>query len=545
MGDVDGDGWLDEEYTPDLKYCTSAFGCEPLGVPNPHKDPLTYFRAFFDDNIVETIVNETNHYAHQTWKVGQAEWHDVTKPEFLHFISDILVMGVVKFPNRGMYWANGPFAMKHRLAIPTFARFEQILSKLHFVDNGTMPPEGHPERKTYKVKPLFDHINRTAKKFMRPGRSIAVDEQGIRSKHHSGIQQYNPNKPAKRHLKVWCAALENGYVWHVKLYGGKTKEGLYKDKKDKGNTGLGESVVLDMADTVDTEHHHFVFDNYFTSPALLRKLLEMGHYGTGTLRKNRKDFPKQLVGEKRMPIVVSKKSERGTCKIRVKRKVVFTSLMDTKPVNFASTFYASWPTATVSRKMKDPKEKDPKKRYKKMPQVTPVVHAGYGDDMGFVDLADQYKKSHGVDLRCRKWTKAAFCYFVNTLRVQSFLYAKEDGYGKNNKKAHGEFVTSVIGGLRSEAGAGSAHHVSPNKIVKVAHGWSHDVNVRRTRAGAHWCVIIEGDVDSDKSDEETHTPYGSCVWCRHNGCGRKKTHYACELCKVSLHPECMKAFHAF
>ena len=91
------------------------------------------------------------------------------------------------------------------------------------------------------------------------------------------------NKPIKWGFKLWfrCGA-KSGYLYEVDMYLGK-----------KGNTefGLGESVILPLCQKLKDTYCFVFFDNFFTSPALLVKLLEMGIYATGTVRANRKDMP--------------------------------------------------------------------------------------------------------------------------------------------------------------------------------------------------------------------------------------------------------------
>ena len=78
-----------------------------------------------------------------------------------------------------------------------------------------------------------------------------------------------------------CGA-KSGYLYEVDMYLGK-----------KGNTefGLGESVILSLCQKLKDAHCFVFFDNFFTSPALLVKLLQMGIYATGTVRANQKNMP--------------------------------------------------------------------------------------------------------------------------------------------------------------------------------------------------------------------------------------------------------------
>jgi len=103
---------------------------------------------------------------------------------------------------------------------------------------------------------------------------------------HHECKQYIRGKPVRFGYKFWCGATRLGYISWFQPYQGKnpnTKHGEY---------GVSASTVLQFSETITEAHpgqYHFVFDNFFTSTALLDKLSSMGHQATGTVRKGRID----------------------------------------------------------------------------------------------------------------------------------------------------------------------------------------------------------------------------------------------------------------
>ena len=67
---------------------------------------LEFLKLLFDETIMEKLVSETN-------KSGQAgcktTWHDVTMLELWKYFCILLVIGVVKLPERRMYWSRDEF----------------------------------------------------------------------------------------------------------------------------------------------------------------------------------------------------------------------------------------------------------------------------------------------------------------------------------------------------------------------------------------------------------------------------------------------------
>lgn len=121
-----------------------------------------------------------------------------------------------------------------------------------------------------------------------PNRNLAVDESMVAFKGRTHLKQYMPLKPIKRGIKVWALACSStGYLLNFSVYEGK------KESDEEGS--LGEKTVLELTKPFENKHYCVYFDNFFTSFTLLSKLLDRNLFGCGTIRSNRKHFPKDLL----------------------------------------------------------------------------------------------------------------------------------------------------------------------------------------------------------------------------------------------------------
>lgn len=182
------------------------------------------------------------------------------------------------------------------IAIPWFKkmfsrnRFQNILKCFHIVDNKKCFPPGHEKYDPCaKFNPIVEHANRIFQTYYTPHKMLSIDESLMGTLCHSSITQYLPNK--KHHkwgIKFWmlCDAISK---YCVAFY-------CYKGAQSKNSqNGLDYDVVtklLQDADCLDKGYHVYV-DNYFTSTALAKFLHSKNIYITGTIRRNRKDIPKE------------------------------------------------------------------------------------------------------------------------------------------------------------------------------------------------------------------------------------------------------------
>ncbi|GBM38920.1 PiggyBac transposable element-derived protein 4 [Araneus ventricosus] len=104
------------------------------------EDPLDYFNLFFDDEIFNFIVSETNRYAEshfQNVKLTPAsravKWKNINNQEMKRFISLLLFQGIVQKPVEKRFWSKRPI-----LSTPFFGKimieikYGLIMKFLHF-----------------------------------------------------------------------------------------------------------------------------------------------------------------------------------------------------------------------------------------------------------------------------------------------------------------------------------------------------------------------------------------------------------------------------
>ncbi|XP_069945897.1 piggyBac transposable element-derived protein 3-like, partial [Cherax quadricarinatus] len=189
--------------------------------------------SFFDENITNAIVYQTNLYSIQKGKVIA-----VTKDELCAFLGINVMMDYHRLPALRHYWAiSNDMGVRPIQEAMAHGRFLSILSKLHLNANTKMDP--NRKDKLYELTPLIESLNNKFRDIGSPGECVNVGESMIRFKGRCTFKQYNPIKPIKREYKLWCIADNNGYIFNFAIYKGKGED---KDPIKRKETLQGISV---------------------------------------------------------------------------------------------------------------------------------------------------------------------------------------------------------------------------------------------------------------------------------------------------------------
>lgn len=339
--------------------------------------PLNIFYAVtdFERLIDEIIVRESNRYAQQNGRI-----FNLTNEEAKAFLGMNFVMGYHCLPTFRSYWSTDPdMGVPYIAKVMTINRFEEIRRNLHFTDNSNEPPKSDPcYDRAFKIRSIIDHFNQAFQNAMTNTKTQAIDEHMIKFKGHNIMKQYVKNKPVKWGFKMWCRAdSSTGYLFQFDLYTGKKKVGT--------ETGLGESVVLQLSEGLQDIGCEVYFDNFFNSPNLQYLLANRNIKACGTVRSNRKNIPKIIPADKNM--------KRGDIFATSSNGISFIKWMDNKAVFLLTNFLSPIPTTTVKRRMQGSGDK--------INVTCPEVVAMYNKNMGGVDIMDQKKVCYEVDRKAK------------------------------------------------------------------------------------------------------------------------------------------------
>lgn len=169
--------------------------------------PTEVFFKYFDKDIREKIVFETNLYAVQKGR----NFQPITDRELLGFIGINFMMGYHQLPALHHYWSCHPDLHVSPIS-ETMPRtcFTDILSNLHLNNNMEMPDNN--QDRVYKLRPLIDGMNERFAFLYNMKKQQSIDESIILLKGRSSLKQYNLMKPIKQGYKLWCRADITGYI---------------------------------------------------------------------------------------------------------------------------------------------------------------------------------------------------------------------------------------------------------------------------------------------------------------------------------------------
>ncbi|XP_035206580.1 piggyBac transposable element-derived protein 4-like, partial [Stegodyphus dumicola] len=163
-------------------------------------------------------------------------------------------------------------------------RFLLLLRALHFAKIPDQNTE-LPKDRLHKVRDMVNLFNARVSEIYYPGCEISLDELMVLWRGRLIFRQYIPNKRHKYGIKLHMITTPGGMVLKFMIY-----TGMLDDSDGKEHA---KNVVMNLLVRMLDVGHSIFMDNYCNSYELSKCLTDKKTHCTGTIRKNRKTFPKE------------------------------------------------------------------------------------------------------------------------------------------------------------------------------------------------------------------------------------------------------------
>jgi hypothetical protein len=398
-------------------------------------------------------------------------------------------MGMVVLPGLHDYWCtDAMFKTEWFSSKMSRDRFLFILRSLHLAPNNS---KKNDTDKLHKVRPLMDILLKTFKTYWRPTYYISIDEGMIAFIGRCAFIQYMKDKPTKWGFKMWKLCDITGYLYCFDIYTGK------KDTV-KSNFGLAYDVVMNLVKKLPKATYHLFMDNFYTGIQLVRDLLCMNIYATGTVRANREGFPQSVRDWK-----VKNPGDSG---YKMKDGVLAFKWKDTKDVCMLSTAHPPTEYPQTRRKKGTAEQEQ---------RWTPLAAIDYRKYMGSVDRHDQYMESYRYNRKALKWWHPIFFYLLEAAITNMWIVKREYMMSKSKEPiSQKQFRINLIHALIDQ------YAPAPNYNPTTS------IQLQNVSAKYHFPVKLE----------ERSTSRCIC------GCNRR-SNYCCSGCKKPIFIDCFAKYH--
>jgi hypothetical protein len=359
-------------------------------------EPKDFLELFVTEDVINYLVIETNRYANSkltntrlSAAARMQKWVNTSAKEIKLFLGMILYMGVLVLPSLAHYWRK---ASKFTSVLPKYMsrnRFELLLSNFHCANNEEAPANN----RLHKIQNLVDMIVGNFQLVVNPGEDMCIDESIIPFRGRLVFRQYIKNKTHPYGIKIFKLCAKDCFTIAYKIYAG---------REATPNTDVSTKVVLELTEQYLDRGRTLYVDNWYTSVLLADTLLQKRTHLVGTLRKNRKFNPTN---------VVNKSLRRGEITAQKNnRNIVVLKWKDRRDVLMLSTKHVD-NMQTIQKRGRE--------------VTKPAAVFEYNKGKSFIDLSDQMGAYSGCLRRGVKWyRKVAFDLMLNTAVVNALSVYK-------------------------------------------------------------------------------------------------------------------------
>ncbi|XP_064461538.1 piggyBac transposable element-derived protein 4-like isoform X4 [Ornithodoros turicata] len=460
---------------------------------------LDAFTLYFDNHVMQHIVDQTNHYALQKHRKG---WRPLAGDELRAYIGLLILMSINPMHEFQMYWSSDSFFhVKEITQVMTYKRFLMITNCLHLNENAKTPQHGRKGFDCfYKVRPFIDMMNERFQAEYSPSSHVAIDESMVLFKGRSRVK-----RKIKHGYKVWSLAdSETGYLLKFEPCEGKSA-------RKPLDRSFGEHVILALADSAVPAGSQLFLGNLFASTHLLQELRDRDVLACGMFCASENNLP---------PLVqVGNNVEPDSYLWRRKGDVVTYQWKELKNVHVMSNYHDPECRVQVQRTLPNGKKKA---------VDCPAVLRDYSIWMSGVRKFDQRRNAYATDHCSKRWWSWIFYFILDAAVVNAYIQI-------NSLKPVAYFHFRLNLGRQL---IGRKSFRKP-RISLVAHKKKRGDNDERTMTGVPETLRFAGNAHHPSLTEARRR----CRWCSTKA-KESRTKYMCSVCEVPLCVVCFGPFHS-
>ena len=254
--------------------------------------PKAAFRLVFTSEICHLVIAETNRRGNSV----DGSWEDLEIEEFDAFIGLLIMAGVCKARNESLddLWSLN-YGHPIFRATMSLNRFKAILRFIRF-DNFETRERRKKSDKLAPFREFWEMFVKRLPKLYNLGESVTIDEQLVGTRGRCSFKQYIPTKPNKYGIKIfWLADSFTSYPYLAEVYIGR-QPGADRSR------GSGPAILRRLSQPLENTGRNITVDNFFTDFQTAKDLLAKRVTLVGTVRKNKRDIPKDFQPHRNRPV---------------------------------------------------------------------------------------------------------------------------------------------------------------------------------------------------------------------------------------------------
>lgn len=464
-------------------------------VVDDNTNPKTFFSKLFSVPMYELIIEWTNKklasmrtkYKRQ----NKPELVDVGVRELEALLGLLLYTAIFKSNDedvRSIFATDGTGRDVFR-AVMSKERFLILLTALRF-DNADDREERKKENPVAAISELFDFFIENSRNSYTIGANACIDEMLVGFRGRCRFKMYIPSKPEKYGIKIMALTdARTQYLYNAYIYAGKDSDGRGLTMEERKLNKPTQSVIR-LAKCLYNSNRNITADNWFSSVELAELLFANKLTFVGTLRKNKKEIPPELLPRK------DRKQGDTLYGFTKNMTIISHTPKKNKAVIILSTMHHCKSTDEATGKTE--------------------INAFYNSTKGGVDAMDEKCAKYTCSRRTQRWPMAIFYKILDICSVNSFIMYSSF---PNNDMSRFTFIKTLASQLVQNHMRDRLENACVNREIKGL--------IRRILC-----------VSEPSVQEERLATRKYCYICPSRL--KRKTAYACVTCKKPICLQCSR-----